>query len=124
MVFHKVLAAALVVVPMALTPADAAAQQRGSDRAQTARNEAPAVDRANDAAPKGLQKAFEGRTPPAAIQRLFPALFPPPAPEVVPEPEPAPEPEPVPVEECDTSFAMVDGAFVMVDCNGNVVGAQ
>jgi len=108
---HKILVAALVVAPMALAPTDAAAQQRGPDRAQVAGGEASAM-----AAPSGLQPAFEGRTPPAVLQRVFPGLFPQAA------PEPAPELEPEPEEECDTGLGMVNGELVIVDCHGNVVG--
>lgn len=121
MFLHKILVAALVVAPMALAPADAAAQERGSEQVQVAQSEAPAVA-GEKAVPEGLQKSFEERTAPALLQRLFPGLFPQAAPAPAPAPEPAPEPAPAPEEECDTIFAEVDGEFVMVDCHGNVVG--
>lgn len=120
--FHKILMAALVAAPMMLVPAHVDAQQRGSDRAAAA--QAAQNNRASQA-PEGLRKAFEGRTPPAALLRRFPDLAPQPAPVVEPEPAPAPEPEPAPAEACPTSMSITpDGRFVEVDCHGNVVGME
>jgi hypothetical protein len=125
-VIQKFLVAALVAAPIALAPMNVDAQQRGADRAQQARAEGPAAaSQASQAPdrpePRGLKKAFEGRTPPAVLQRAFPGLFGTPAPEPVVEPEPAPEPEPDAVQEpCDITFDPVN--FVFVDCNGNVAG--
>lgn len=115
MVFHKILAAALVVAPLALAPMDGAAQQRGPDRAETARSEASAGAQTQQAVPTGLKKAFQGRTPPAALQRIFPNLFGPPAAEAMPEPEPIPEPEPAPEPECTYSMELVNGTYEMVE---------
>ncbi|MEX2465676.1 MAG: hypothetical protein WD995_02115 [Gemmatimonadota bacterium] len=126
MFYRNMLVAALVAAPMVLMPADASAQQRGADRAQVARGAAPGAPASpgsevgHRAQPEGLKKAFEGRTPPAALQRLFPGLFSQPAPEPAVEPEPAPEPAPAPEEDCETSIVMVDGAFVLMDCEGNI----
>ncbi len=68
--FQKILMAALVAAPLMLVPAHVDAQQRGPDRAAVAQENRPSE------APEGLRKAMEGRTPPAALQRLFPNLAP------------------------------------------------
>lgn len=126
MVTRKLLVAVLVAAPIALVPMSADAQQRGADRAQQAGVEVPvaagstarqAPDRPE---PRGLKKAFEGRTPPAALQRLFPALFGTPDPEPVVEPEPEPDPDPEVEEECLLTFDPVN--LVFFDCDGNVAG--
>lgn len=124
--FRKILTVALVAAPMMLVPAHVDAQQRGSDRAAAARGQAaPQAAQQNrpSEAPEGLRKAFEGRTPPAALLRRFPDLAP--QPEPVLQPEPAPAPAPAPVEDCPTSMSITpDGQFVEVDCHGNVIGIE
>lgn len=115
--FQKILMVALVAAPMTLVPAHVDAQQRGSDRAAAAQQNRPSE------APEGLRKAMDGRTPPAALQRLFPDLAP--QPEPVVQPEPAPAPAPAPEEDCPTSMTIgPDGQFVEVDCHGNVIGIE
>lgn len=118
--FQKILMVALVATPMMLVPAHVDAQQRGSDRAAAAQENRPSE------APEGLRKAFEGRTPPAALLRRFPDLAPQPEqPEPVIQPEPAPAPEPAPEEDCpETNTFTPDGQIVTIDCHGNVVGNE
>jgi hypothetical protein len=65
--------------------------------------------------PSGIERAFDGEEVPPGIQRVFPQ------PESQPESEPEAKPEAEPEEECAIVPAMVDGQFVLVDCNGNVV---
>ena len=106
--FHKLMIAALVAAPMVILPAHVDAQQRGSDRAQEARQ-------ANETAPEGLRTTWEGRTPPAALLDRYPDLAPEPE-AAPPEPEPAPPP---PADECDPTFVLnPDGTITQVACSG------
>lgn len=125
--FQKILMVALVAAPMMLVPAHVDAQQRGSDRAAAARGQdtaQPAQQNAPAQAPEGLRRAFEGRTPPAALLRLFPDLAPQPEVPVQPEPAPAPAPAPAPVEDCPNRQIFGPTGPITVDCNNNVVGIE
>ncbi|MDZ7778767.1 MAG: hypothetical protein U5R14_02380 [Gemmatimonadota bacterium] len=121
MAFRTMLVAALVLAPMVTMPADVSAQDRGAERSEAAAARGAADQQAEqrpDGAPAGLQKAFEGRTPPAALERQFPGIFSEPEPE--PAAEPTSEPEPAPEDDCETSLELVGGEYVLVDCEGNV----
>lgn len=116
---------ALVAAPMVMMPAQVDAQQRGSDRAQAAaaqgRQGAETRENGRQSAPEGLKRAWEGRTPPPALQRRFPDLVE--QPEAEPAPEPAPEPEPV--DDCPSSFMLgPDGTLVELGCDGSVIGRE
>lgn len=120
MILRTMALTALVAAPLMMMPTDTSAQQRGGERGQAqAAAQSQAPSRVPDA-PKGLERAFETKTPPPALQRLFPTLTA--QPEA--EPEATPPPEPDPVETCDTQIVMLGGQFVLVDCNGNQVGME
>ena len=100
MLLRVTIFAALVAVPLGMTPAQAAAQERGLDRATVASaraSNAPGQTknrpgRQDKTLPPGIAKRFPaGATLPPGIERtrVRPA---PPAPE--PEPEVQPEPDP------------------------------
>jgi len=111
---------AAVAAALFFDPSAADAQQRrGPQAPQAAPQAEKGQENGRTTPPAGLVSAFEGRTPPDALQQRFPGLRPPPPPPA-PEPEPEPAPEPG-ADECDIGFAMVDGQYVMVDCEGNVV---
>jgi len=127
--FRPLLVVVFAVTCSALAPADGAAQQRTPDRSAAVAGQTAAGvggQAAPQAEPRGLHKAFGGKAPPAALQRVFPRLFAPPAPtpdvplapDVGEAPSPTPSPEPAP---CGTSIEFVGGEFVLVDCHGNVV---
>jgi outer membrane biosynthesis protein TonB len=110
---RKILIVAAVVAPLAWSPLDASAQNRGQAQAQAARAANPSPEEM----PEGLANAFAGRTAPEALLRRFPQ--PEPEPVVEPEPEPEPEPDP-PAEECATWLVMVNGVPSHIeDCHGN-----
>lgn len=129
MLFRKILLVAAVASPLALSPAPVAAQERGTDRAATATAQADAVAAGTKgraakrptAVPSGIARNFPGQTLPPGIRRTRPAPAPAPAPEPAPEPAPAPAPTPAPDDGCTAELVFVDGAFVLIDCNGNVV---
>ena len=99
---------ALLVAPLALSPASAEAQQTGIDRARAASANARANGRP-DAPPPGME------TRPG--QALPPGLM------LTRNGEPAPEPDTgTEPEECMVEIVFIDGAFRLVDCHGNVVG--
>jgi hypothetical protein len=112
MLLRKVLFAAIVAAPLAWSAAPVSAQERGLSRADasTAQAEAVAGWTNNRAAnrptelPAGISNVFgAGATLPPGIRRTFP----------VSESE----------DECSGwTVIIVDGAIVIVDCNGNVVG--
>ncbi len=116
---------ALVAAPVIVIPSQVDAQQRGSDRAPVASTQGRQTPEAREngrrTAPAGLKRAWEGRTPPPALQRRFPDLA------DQPDAEPAPEatPEPDPVDNCSTTFILgPDGTLMEVDCNGTLVGRE
>ena len=88
MLLRKVFLAAVVVAPLAWTPAPVSAQQ-GLDRAEVATAQADAVaagtkSRAPKGLPLGIAKRFEGQTLPPGISRRS----------TIPEAAPEPQPEP------------------------------
>ena len=112
MLLRRVLFAAIVAAPLAWSPSPVSAQEQGLSQAEasTAQAEAVAGWTNNRAAkrptdvPKGISRVFEeGATLPPGIRRTFPA--------------------PAEDEECSGwTVVIIDGAIVIVDCNGNVVG--
>lgn len=110
---------ALLTAPLALHPAHLSAQQAGAG-ARPSAGVTPAMpmpaNRPTEV-PSGIERAFDGEEVPPGIQRVFPQQEPQPQ----SEPEVEPEPEAEPEEECAIVPAMVDGQFVLVDCNGDVV---
>ena len=112
MLLRKVLLAAVVVAPMAWSPATVSAQARGLDRAAAATAQADAVAgwTKNRAAkrpkslPPGVARGFVGQTLPPGISRTRPA------------PEPAPEAEPDPT--CEPGIVLVNGLPVLIECDG------
>ncbi len=116
---RMLLIAAFMAAPIVMIPSQADAQQRGSDRARAATvNGNPGAEttsKGRETAPEGLRRAWEGRTPPPALQRRFPGL----ATQTVPEPPSEPG------DDCPTTFVLApDGTLVEVDCHGIVIGAD
>ena len=114
-------------------PTDAAAQNRGLDRASIATAHAEskagwkhgrAVGRGS-ALPPGIARKSADRQLPPGLRRWFGGDESGGASEPDPEvqPEVQPEPETQPEEECGSDLAFVDGMLVYVDCNGNVTGS-
>ena len=118
MLLRRALLVAVVVAPLAWTPAPVSAQQ-GLDRAAVATAQADAVagwtknraTRRPTELPRGVAKVFAGQTLPPGISRRFPV------PQAAPEPEPEPQPEP---DECVTELVFVNGLPMLRDCDGNL----
>jgi hypothetical protein len=117
---RKVLRTAAILVPLALNPVVASAQERGLDRAATAGAQPEAVGNdTNDRGriltelPRGIARVFASLSLPPGIARRY-APPPPPEPEAQPEPEPEPEPE-----VCDTVIVYPNGVPTWEDCHGN-----
>ncbi len=111
MLLRRLLFAAMIAAPMVWSPAPVSAQEQGLSQAEqsTAQAETVAGWTNNRAAnrptdvPKGISNVFgAGATLPPGIRRTFPA--------------------PAEDEECGWTVVIIDGAIVVVDCNGNVVG--
>ncbi len=112
---RKILVAALVAAPLALSPVSASAQERGAERAAAVSNATggPTVTQL----PAGIAKKVDkGGVVPFGIDRRYS----PPAPPVAPQPQPQPEPEPQPEEPCSTTIVFINGQFFVQDCNGNL----
>ena len=98
---RKILIAAAVVAPLALSPMDVFAQGRGAERSAAAHSQAAAVENGTHQLggptitelPAGIERVFAGRDLPPGLARRYS----PPA----PEPEPA-EPETTPDTGADT----------------------
>ena len=105
---------ALLVAPLALSPASAQAQETGIDQARAASANAQANGRP-DAMPAGMDNLPAGQAlPPGLMLTRNPA---PAAEPSEPEADSGTEPE-----ECMAEIMFIDGAYRLVDCNGNVIG--
>ena len=118
MSLRKILIAAAVVAPLALSPVQASAQQgRGAEASEQAHQYGG--QNVTQLPPGIAQRVERGGTVPEGIARRYN----PPAPEAAPEPEPdtttgtdtSTDPEP-----CDTTVVMIAGVFYAQDCNGNL----
>lgn len=101
---------ALLIAPLALSPQTVDAQERGTEQAAAAAADGLATSAENGrptTLPSGMQDADEPLPPGILLTRELPAE------EADTESEP---------EECLAEPQFVDGQWVLVDCDGNVIG--
>jgi hypothetical protein len=116
MSLRKILIAAAVAAPLALSPVQASAQQgRGAEAREQAHQYGGQT--VTQLPPGIAQRVERGGTVPPGIDRRYAPPEPEPVPDVQPEPEPEPEPEPQP---CSPLPVFQNGAWYL-DCNGTLI---